>query len=124
MSALTAPVEDGVRDYLWTPINFGADTEQQRLAEADAFRAGVAWGQSHTDGRVLEGIIPGPVEARQLHIGDRVRVHHGEAHVTTKRANGEPDHVYIGARADDGREVLYTFRTSERVHVISGATAA
>lgn len=124
MSALTAPVEDGVRDYLWTPVNFGADTEQQRIAEADAFRAGVAWGQAHTDGRALEEIIPGPVEARLVHIGDRVRVLHGEATVTTKRAHGEPGHVHVGARTDDGREVVYTFRTSERVHVISGATAA
>lgn len=124
MSALTAPVEEGVRAYLWTPVNFGADTEQQRLAEADAFRAGVEWGQANTDGRVLEKLIPGPVEARLLHIGDRVRTRHGEAVVTTKRGHGEPDHVYIGARSDDGREVMYTFRTSERVHVISGANAA
>jgi len=124
MSALTAPVEDGVREYLWTPLNFGADTERQRLAEADAFRAGVEWGQSHTDGRILAGLIPGPVEARLLHIGDRVRAAHGEAVITTKRANGAPDHVYIGARTDDDRHVLYTFRSTERVHVISGATAA
>lgn len=124
MSALTAPVEDGVRDYLWTPINFGTDTERQRLAEADAFRAGVAWGQAHTDGRVLAGLIPGPVEARLLRIGDRVRVVHGEATVITKREHGRPGSIYIGTRTDDGAEVVHEFRSTERVHVLSGATAS
>lgn len=124
MNALTTPVEDGVREYLWTPVNFGADTERQRLAEADAFRAGVAWSQAHTDGRVLAGLIPGPVEARMLQVGDRVRVVHGEATVISKRAHGRPGSVYIGTRTDGGAEVVHEFRTTERVHVISGATAA
>jgi len=124
VSALTAPVEDGVRDYLWTPVNFGEDSERQRVAEADAFRAGVEWAQAHTDGRVLAGLIPGPIEARLLHIGDRVRVVHGEATVITKREHGRPGSVYIGTRTDGGAEVVHEFRTTERVHVLAGATAA
>lgn len=124
MTALTAPVEDGVRDYLWTPVNFGEDSEKQRLAEADAFRAGVAWGQAHTDGRVLAGLVPGQVEARLVQIGDHVRILRAEARVITKREHGRPGYVYLGIRTEGGAEIVHELRTTERVHVLSGATAA
>jgi hypothetical protein len=121
VSPLTAPIEDGVREYIATPANF--DTVNVELIEADAFRAGAEWALSHIDGRVLIGLVPGPVEAQQLRIGDRVRVVHGEATVISRRMHGRPGSVYIGTRTDLGAEVVHEFRTTERVQVLSTEAA-
>lgn len=117
MSALTAPVEDGVRSYLATPVNF--DTDRRDLIEADAFRAGTEWAVAHLDWRVLGGLIPGMVEARHVRLGDRVRLTGGLSTVTAVRHHGTPGCVYITAVTYAGASVTDELRTSERVHVLA-----
>lgn len=117
MSALTAPVEDGVQEYLATPISFFS--ARPEVLEADAFRAGADWAVAHLDWRVLGGLIPGMVEARHVRVGDRVRLTGGLSTVVAVRHHGTPGCVYITAVTDAGASVTDELRTSERVHVLA-----
>jgi len=116
MSALTAPVEVGVQEYLHQPVNFSGRVE---TAEADAFRAAVDWTLAHTDWRVLGGLIPGMVEARHVRLGDAVRLSGGLSTVTAVRYHGTPGCVYVTAVTESGAPVVYELRTSERVQVLA-----
>lgn len=114
MSALTAPVEVGVQEYLHQPVNFEGRVE---TAEADAFRAGSEWTLAHTDWRVLGGLIPGWVEARHVRLDDAVRLTGGFSTVVGVRHHGRPGFVYLTGRSEGGAEVTYELRSSERVYV-------
>ena len=116
-SALTAPVEEGVAEYLATPANF--TSARPEVLEADAFRAAVDWTLAHTDWRVLGGLVPGMVEARHVRLGDAVRLSGGLSTVTAVRHHGRPGCVYVTAVTESGAPVVYELRTSERVHVLA-----
>lgn len=114
MSALTAYVADGVEAYLAQPTNF--DTEDPRVMEADAFRAGAEWAVKHVDWRILAGIVPGYISAWFLRVGDRVAVSDIEGCVLSVLP------VFGGARfvvrTDDGAKVTFE-RRHERVRVLA-----
>lgn len=107
MSALTTPIEDGVRSYLELPVNF--NTDDRDLIEADAFRAGAEWAEQHTDWRVLGNLIPGHLPLAWVHAGDRIRIDNVEGVVlsNTNDQVTDPELLHVILRTDRGGQIAY-----------------
>lgn len=67
----------------------------------------------------LDAVVPGRVAASAVMPGDTVRIDGADVLVITTRGHGRPDTVYIGTRTEQAAEIVYEFRTSERVHVVA-----
>jgi hypothetical protein len=118
VSALTAGVDDAVQAYLSQPLNFGSDSDAQRTAESDAFRAGVVWALGHTDWRVLAGMIPGPVEVRHVRDGDRLLFSGVEVEVLGVE-RGLYGALHVKTQTDRGGQIVLERSPIERVRVLS-----
>ncbi|GAA4762353.1 hypothetical protein [Microbacterium gilvum] len=108
MTALRYDVEDAVQGYLAQPANFGDDDAKGRLAEADAFRAGVEWAEVRT--------IPGAVPAGRLVPGDVVEAEEQQLAVVAVRT--DRDVVRLITWTQGGAEVVLERGIDQLVDVV------